>query len=140
MWVSSNLGSVYRPNRKRRGLRSRIVIYVTVTMPFFPSLVKCFTATLACSDCIYGKIFIVPTKNYFEFRVKIPFRKKSYEVSNLAFLGCSAGSPHQSVRQFSSNLPPIMNTFPLSDLDDAISDVCSNEICNATPTSFLVMK
>ena len=31
-------------------------------MLFFASLVKCFSATLGCSDCVYDDISIVPTK------------------------------------------------------------------------------
>ena len=46
--------------------------------------------------------------------------KRSYEVSNLAFLGCSASSLHQSVSKSVSPspiFPLILNTFPLSDFN-----------------------
>ena len=65
-------------------------------MPFFASFVTCFPATLGCSDCVYNEISIVPTK-FISNPVSKFLLEKSYEVSNFAFSGCSAGSPHQAV-------------------------------------------
>ena len=90
---------------------------------------------------------ICTNKTYFKHRVKILLRKYSYEVSNLAFLSCIAGSPHQSVSP-SPNSPLILNTFPLSDLDetsyinsfwDGICDVCISFFRNSPPLPKLPM-
>ena len=82
-----------------------IYIYIChsthVVSPKSYFFIKCFHGTLGGSDCVYGEISIIPTK-----LIPNPVSKfvleKNYEISNLAFLGCSAGPPHQSVHlQFS---------------------------------------
>ena len=70
------------PYQKLGVQRSRVTVYITAAMPFFESLVKCFPATLGCSDWVYDEISIVPTK-LIKCRVEISL-KKSYEISNLA--------------------------------------------------------
>ena len=102
---------------------------VTTAMPFFASLVTCFPTALGFSDCVYDEISIVPTK-----LIPNPGSKslleKSYEVSNFPFLGCSAGSPHQSVRP-SSIFSTILNNLPLSDFDETCYiDTFWDEICD----------
>ena len=59
--LSSHCDSGCWPYQKLRGPQGSVAIYVTTTMPFFVSLVKWFSATLGCWDCVY-EIFIVPTK------------------------------------------------------------------------------
>ena len=58
---SSDRGSGCRPYQNLGGPWSRIAMYVTAAMSFFASLVKCFSTTLGCSDCVY-EISIVTTK------------------------------------------------------------------------------
>ena len=70
----------------------------------------------------YAARYPVYQQNLFRTRCQNSSQKKSYEVSNLAVLRCSAGSKHHSVqhqnwRHKSPIFPIIFNTFPLSDLD-----------------------
>ena len=76
-----------------------------------------FPAILGCLDYIYdeNEMLFGPTK-FISYLVS-KFLEKSYEFSNLAFLGCNAGSPFQSVRP-STISPKILNTFLLSDLEE----------------------
>ena len=78
---SSDRGSGYRPYQKLGGPSSKVAI--STAMPFFACLVKCFSATLGCSD----EISIVATelirrdihcanKTYFEPCIEIRLGKK----------------------------------------------------------------
>ena len=49
-----------------------------------------FLLPLGCSDCLYDEISIIPTKHISEPVSKFLLEKR-YKVSNLVFLGCSAG-------------------------------------------------
>ena len=72
--VSSDCSSGYQPHQNIRGPRSSVAVYVTAAMPFFASLVKCFSAIPDFSDCVYIETSIVPTKTY--LFVEIPLKKK----------------------------------------------------------------
>ena len=96
--------------------KSQILHIATATQPFFACLVKCFIATLCCSDFEYGEIFSIPI---FHTQCLNSSQKKSYEVLNLDIFGSSVVSPQQLVTWLCSLIFTLfLNPFPLSNFDE----------------------